>query len=130
MNRKSLIRNKCKDECPLECEYTTYDWSMSSLDYPSLPFFQSITKNSKFYSNFTFVEYKESHLRVNIFFDNMEYTEIIETPMKSFFDLISNLGGVLGIFLGFSIFSFVELIELIFLHFNDIYNRCGSNLYL
>jgi hypothetical protein len=112
-NKTRLIQEKCENECPLECDYTSYDWSMSSLVYPSVPYFNSIRKNSKFYSNFTFAEYKESHSMINIFFESVEYTEIVETPMISFLDLISNLGGVLGIFLGFSIFSLVELIELI-----------------
>ena len=112
-NRTRLIKEKCENECPLECDYTSYDWSMSSLVYPSMPYFNSIRKNSKFYSNFTFAKYKESHSMINIFFESVEYTEIVETPMISFLDLISNLGGVLGIFLGFSIFSLVELMELI-----------------
>ena len=42
----------------------------------------------------------------SILYPNNEHTEIRETPKTKFVDLISNLGGSLGIFLGFSIFSF------------------------
>jgi len=111
--RKVHVQEKCLAECPLECEYTKYDWSMSTLDYPNHAFFNSVRRNSEFYSNYTFEEYKNSHAMLNIFFDNVEYTEIVESPKTSFTDLIANLGGALGIFLGFSIFSLVELLEIV-----------------
>jgi len=63
--------------------------------------------------NSTWEEYINSHLTLNIFFPSQEYTEIRETPKMLVLDLISNLGGVLGIFLGFSIFSFIELFEIL-----------------
>jgi hypothetical protein len=37
--RKVYVQEKCLAECPLECEYTKYDWSMSTLDYPNVAFF-------------------------------------------------------------------------------------------
>jgi len=57
--------------------------------------------------NSTWEEYINSHLTLNIFFPSQEYTEIRETPKMLVLDLISNLGGVLGIFLGFSIFTII-----------------------
>ena len=38
-------------------------------------------------------------------------------------DLVSNIGGILGVFIGYSIISFLEIIELIFalLHHNRAY---------
>ncbi len=41
----------------------------------------------------------------------MKFTEIKQTPKINVIDLISNLGGVLGIFLGFSVFSLIEIVE-------------------
>jgi hypothetical protein len=64
--------------------------------------------------NMTLEEFKQTHLALSIYYPNNEHTEIRETPKTKFVDLISNLGGSLGIFLGFSIFSFVELFELVF----------------
>ena len=53
----------------------------------------------------SFEECQRTHLYLNVFFANKEYTEIREVPKLTEVDLISLLGGVLGIFLGFSVFS-------------------------
>jgi len=36
-----------------------------------------------------------------------------------FFDLVSNIGGTFGLFLGLSFFTFVEIIEIIFELLNE-----------
>ena len=60
-----------------------------------------------------FDEFKQNNLGVNIYLSSMEYTELWEMPQISFIDLVSNMGGALGIFLGFSIFSFIEILEIV-----------------
>jgi hypothetical protein len=120
---RTKATEKCELECPLECDTITYDWSMSTLDYPSTNLFNTIRNNSKFYSNYSFTEYKESHLVLNVYYPSVEQLEIIEIPKTSFAELLANLGGVLGIFLGFSIFSVVEFFELIFYVFNLYFKR-------
>ena len=105
---------KCIQECPLECDYVTYDLTLSTLDYPSRAFFNDLKNNSYMeYTNTSFDEFKQTHLALNIFYPNKEFTEIRETPKMKLVDLVSNLGGALGIFLGFSIFSFVEVFEIV-----------------
>ena len=52
-------------------------------------------------------------LSLNIYFSSMKYTEIRQTPKMNIIDLKSNLGGALGIFLGFSVFSLIEILEVI-----------------
>jgi hypothetical protein len=108
------IKEICANECPLECEYITYETSMSQLDYPSRQHFDDLKKRFKEYENMSIDEYKKTHFRLNIHFKSSEYTEIREMPKTSAIELISNLGGVLGIFLGLSIFSFVEVFEILF----------------
>ena len=107
LTSRNRIVDECLTQCPLECDYTTYDWSMSTLDYPSMTFFDSIRNSSKFYRNFSLEKYKESHLVLNVYYPSVDYTEIVEIPKTTFLDLIANLGGVLCIFLGFSLFSLV-----------------------
>lgn len=55
-------------------------------------------------------------LGASIFYKEIKYTEIIETPSMTFVDLIAAIGGMMGLFLGFSIMVIVEFIELL-LHF-------------
>ena len=110
------IYEECISQCPLECEYVTYEASVSQLDYPNRQHFEELKISKLFieYENMSLEMYKKTHLRLNIHLKSMEHTEIIEMAKMTAIDLISNLGGVLGIFLGLSIFSLVEIGELVF----------------
>jgi hypothetical protein len=114
LNFLNNIEETCASECPLECEYITYETSMSQLDYPNIQHFDDLKTRNKEYENMSMEKYKKTHFRLNIHFKSNEYTEIREMPKTSAIELISNLGGVLGIFLGLSIFSFVEVFEILF----------------
>ena len=110
------IYEECISQCPLECEYVTYEASVSQLDYPNRQHFEELKISKLFieYENMSLEMYKKTHLRLNIHLKSMEHTEIIEMAKMTAIDLISNLGGVLGIFLGLSIFSLVEIGKLVF----------------
>ena len=49
---------------------------------------------------------------LTVFYPSMQYIEITQAPKTSLIVLISNLGGSIGIFLGFSIFSLIEIVEI------------------
>jgi len=112
-NYSNSIKETCASECPLECEYITYDTSLSQLDYPSRPYFDDLKTKNKEYENMSLEKYKRTHLRLNIHFKSNDYAEIREMPKMTLIEVISNLGGVLGIFLGLSIFTFVEVFEIL-----------------
>jgi hypothetical protein len=109
----SKLTEKCFSQCPLECDFVQYELRSSSFTYPTRENFNFIQNDllSNEDENSTWEEYINSHLTLNIFFPSQEYTEIRETPKMLVLDLISNLGGVLGIFLGFSIFTMIEIVE-------------------
>ena len=112
------IENKCLVECPLECQYSSYEVASSSFDYPNREFFEALKSFSQMKQNEVlnisdFDEFKQNNLGVNIYLSSMEYTELWEMPQISFIDLVSNMGGALGIFLGFSIFSIIEILEIV-----------------
>ena len=52
-------------------------------------------------------------LQVNIFFTSLTYENIQETPAMDVAQLMSNLGGVIGLYLGVSIVAAFEVFELI-----------------
>lgn len=56
---------------------------------------------------------KKSVSQINIFYKNIEYTQLDELEKMGLFDLVSAIGGVLGLFLGVSFLSFAELIEIL-----------------
>jgi hypothetical protein len=78
---------------------------MSSLDIETnAELFARFNKSIEQYRDFVFL---------NVYFANLKYTKIEQTPKTSIIELISNLGGALGIFLGFSVFSLIEFVEVI-----------------
>jgi hypothetical protein len=66
-------------------------------------------------------------LKVIISYDNLYYTSVDEVPAMNLNDLLGNLGGQLGLFIGISFLSLVELIELIVtLSLTVYYQRKGK----
>jgi hypothetical protein len=104
------IETICSPQCPLECDSITYDLSVSSLTYPNKQFYDLLELNA---SQMNLEEYRRLHLGLDIFFPIKQYTEISETPKITFVDLVSSIGGALGVFLGLSVFSFIEIFEII-----------------
>ena len=107
---------ECYKQCPLECDSTTYDSQLSSLDYPSRMVYMRLRAlNESRMGNTSFEEAKESLISLKVYYSFTQYTEIREVPKTLVFDLISQIGGSLGMLLGFSIFHLIELIEVVVL---------------
>ena len=99
--------------CPLECETTSYSYTNSIAQYPTLWHYENNLKNYSVIQNLSFQEVRESVAKVQIGYSQMEQTIITEEKKIEFNDLVSNLGGTLGLFLGFSFLTLVEFIEII-----------------
>ncbi len=52
-------------------------------------------------------------LSLIIYFEDLKYSLISQQPKIELFGLISNLGGILGLFIGFSFISLLEIIEIL-----------------
>lgn len=120
----------CLDSCPHECRAESYDLSTSYSEYPSRVYFDKLRRgvlaplfsiNSSSLSHqqqndneelFQLKMARRSLTRVFVYFDEIKYTQITETPTMCFVDLVANVGGTMGLFIGISLLSFVELIEL------------------
>ena len=89
------------------------------MDYPTKVFADYIGKKSailKRYGNRTpsYDELKGSLVKLNINFQSLQYKLVEESQKTTWLDLISNIGGTLGLFTGFSFLSLVELLEIMF----------------
>jgi len=104
------IETLCSPQCPLECDSITYDLSVSALTFPNRQFYDLLELNA---SEMNLEEYGRLHLGLDIFFPVKQYTLISETPKVTFVDLATSIGGALGVFLGLSVFSFIEIFEII-----------------
>lgn len=113
------MNEACPDACPLECDSSKFLISSSVLDFPS-KVYANVLKNdwriqARFNNrkNVSQDELKRSILAINIFYDDLSYKRYSQLEKWLIIDLISNIGGTLGLFLGMSFLSFVELIDLI-----------------
>jgi len=81
-------------DCPEECDSIQYDIS------------HSLTKLST--QKFQI----DNYIFFSVYYESLQYTVIDQIEKMNIFDLISNIGGNLGLFIGISFLSFAELIEL------------------
>ncbi len=110
---------ECLPLCPLECKENNFIISTSFLSYPHLSRANSLLNNSIIKAHISNIskEFAVDTLRkyvlsVFIYYDDLEYIIIKKSPKIDWLDLISSIGGIMGIFLGTSFLSFIEINDL------------------
>jgi hypothetical protein len=101
---------KCEVQCPNKCKFFLYNTKVSMSNYPSDWFVQ---KNPNSQINETL--YKTRVSNIYLFYNQMIYKHIYQTEAITAEILFANFGGQLGLFMGISLLSCVELIELVIL---------------
>ena len=114
----SKILEDC-DECPLECSSVRYKLTRSFADYPTPAHAAEIIRSNKsilhrnaindYQSNLTSI--RGSFLAFNVYYLGLSYTEISTLPKITPIDFICGLGGNVGLFIGASFLTLVELVE-------------------
>jgi hypothetical protein len=100
-SKSSEYIEKC--DCPIECEKTYYMTKNSIAEFPTLTYSQYLKNFSLIqlkYPNITYEKIKKSVARIEIFYDELKQITISEKIKTEMSDLIANLGGTLGLFLG------------------------------
>lgn len=84
--------------CPERCDRTTYDLNVMTASLSELDIYQA---------NKTFVQLRpntsfdaKNLISLNVYYEELSYTEIREQPSVTLINLVSNLGGLLGLFNG------------------------------
>ena len=96
--KKNLIE-ACKQYCPLECESVSYSFTVNN------------------YINY------DNRTTAAFYYQTLQYTLITQQPKMQLFDLVSGMGGTLGLFIGVSFVNLFEIAE-IFIEISYIfYNR-------
>lgn len=106
------ILEMCGLYCPLECKTVNYETKVSYVEYPSYGHYRVMLRDFKNGSKIDYQNDKESVLLLNIYFDSLKYTLINEKPKILIEDLVASIGGTMSLFLGISVLSFGELIEI------------------
>jgi hypothetical protein len=73
--------------------------------------FKIVSKN-KFSGFSTIEDARKDIVSISIYYDDLGYTHVSESPVYDFNTMLSTIGGTLGLFLGMSILSLVEIAEL------------------
>ena len=114
------IKKKCSLECPLECESVTYDFSIYNSEFPTELLYNLFISDKEFVkkyfkneSDISYEKFKDRAIALNVYYPQFSYTVITELRKIPIIDLFSNIGGTLGLFLGISFLSFIEIVELI-----------------
>jgi hypothetical protein len=117
---ENSFEQKCKEYCPLECDSIEYSLSTYTLDYPNTGNISERDITKHFSSQFeAYEEVQRSFYSLVIYYKDLKYTFIKEEADMVLADLISNIGGLLGIFVGYSLISFLEIIELFVALFHE-----------
>ena len=86
---KNILSDMCRQYCPIECDSVTY--LVTPNDY-------------SVYDNLT---------SVIVYYESLKYTLITQSPKMQTFDLVSNVGGILGLFVGISFVNLFEISEIL-----------------
>jgi hypothetical protein len=127
--KNDFFQQNCQSECPLECYSDSFDYSLSSSDLISQNFYDYLNSNSTNLSrDFQITAEidpetaRRSYVWFNIFYKSLTYELTSESPQLTFVTLIANIGGYLGLFMGVSVFSIFEpvqiLIEILYIKYH------------
>ncbi len=86
----------CIKLCPSECNFIEYETKV-------VPNYQLTDTGKLIPDQYGRFDVSEMNVSVNIYYENLEYTRIEEIALMGPLDLVPNIGGILGIFLGKSI---------------------------
>ena len=62
----------------------------------------------------SYIDYTTNHVKVTVYPTTLEVTKEVTTPKYDWVGFLSNIGGVMGLFTGFSVLSFLEIVEVLF----------------
>lgn len=114
-------RFKKVEMCPLQCDLWAYFFQASVDMFPTRNYARQLMLKRPEYlervlkknmSNISFDMIRNSFASVSINLDSMSVMEIVEEPAISYTGLLSNLGGIVGLFVASSFLTFMELVDL------------------
>ncbi len=101
----------CEPFCPEECSSISYSMTTSFSNYPSKSYAEKKLLSNKKLMHKDYQELKMNVLAVNVYFGDLSYTLIGQQAKMDLIDLISNIGGLLGLFVGMSFLSMIEFVQ-------------------
>ncbi|XP_077994329.1 uncharacterized protein LOC144448053 [Glandiceps talaboti] len=111
-----LQRNSLPCKCKTPCTYSWYTKTISQSYWPSENYLQRLLKEIHAKNNKTKIiqgnNYAQRNLvRLEIYFEDLNYEYIQEKPSYHLENLIGDIGGSLGLYIGLSLITMVEFFE-------------------
>ena len=100
--------------CFPKCDESTYVTKVSTAEFPNKYVIKVTSVHNQWpYRNETYI--KENYAQVMIYFDTLEETIFTQTKVTTKDKLLADFGGLLGLFLGASCVTLIEILEFAFL---------------
>ncbi|CAH1782263.1 unnamed protein product [Owenia fusiformis] len=98
--------------CPAKCRESTYEVSTSVSAWPSKHHDHFIRERLNKINNISLHDIKNTTVRVHVYFEDFNEETVIEVPVYTVSGILSNIGGTMGMFIGLSLCTIGELLEL------------------
>ena len=113
-----FMKENCFPLCPLECYTNQYKTSQSNSQFSPETYMDLIRKRKNYlskYDNETLSDesIKRGIVKLNIYYDSLSYTQITESAKMNKVSLLASIGGFMGMFLGMSLMTFVEILDIL-----------------
>ena len=111
------MKELCTQYCPLQCDSMIFQITTIASSYPSIQhatsdlMSNSLIKSKFINENLTFDLIKQSVLSLNVYYADLSYMEYSQKAKTTLIDLVSNIGGITGVFIGASFLSILEIFE-------------------
>ncbi|GFO08327.1 eukaryotic translation initiation factor 3 subunit f [Plakobranchus ocellatus] len=108
-------RLDCINNCPPACEESSFSTTVSTGRWPTENYWKAVLWQMGYHQNVTSLLKKTelTFLKLEIYFDSLTLETIINHPAYTWNKLLSDIGGQLGLLLGFSILTAIEIVELV-----------------
>jgi hypothetical protein len=110
----------CFKECPLECYQDQFEASLSSTEFLPDAFVDYLHSKSSLLEDFQMLNKsnaktagRKSFAYLSIFYKQLSYDISAESPQLNLITLFANIGGYSGLFLSVSVFSLIEVVQVL-----------------
>ena len=129
---KYYFRDECMSSCPLECNTTEIDYTISSMQILGELYVNYVNEREHLRNDFVTKTplvadvVRHSFVILNIFYASLSYKESTESAKLDAAALFGVIGGNMGLFLGVSLFTFGEFVAMCI----DLYLMLKKNKYV
>jgi len=118
LKKTNYFQTNCAPQCPLECYFDHFDASLSFMELIPQFYLDYLNSNSNLLEDFPSKQVnletaRKSFVSFNIFYKQLVVEVSEESPQLTAITLFANMGSYLGLFLGVSVFSLFELIQVL-----------------